>query len=45
MKYVGQTMDRDGVWSMLFDNAYSLDSPFWTGKWVSTFQRFLGIRY
>jgi hypothetical protein len=45
MKYVGQTNDRDGVWELLFDNSYSPDTPFWGGRWLSTFKNRLRIRY
>jgi hypothetical protein len=45
MKYVGKTGDRDGVWELMFDNAYSADTPFWGGQWVRNFRYFLKIRY
>jgi hypothetical protein len=45
MKYTGKTVDRDGVWQLMFDNTDSIHTPFWGGFWFSTFSDFLGIRY
>lgn len=45
MKTVGQTGDRDGLWSMLFDNVDSTQTPFWSGHWMRELGPALGVRY
>ena len=44
IRNIGQTNDKARAWEILFDNADSTSTPFWSGRWVDLFKNYLNIR-